>query len=184
MTKVAVMLADGFETIEALAPVDILRRAEIPVETVGLAPSVKSAQGIVVKADLVIDKDFDGSGYDAIVIPGGIPGAPNLKANDQVVTAVKKAYQEDRIVAANCAGPIVLAEAGIMSDVDFTCAPNFEDQVADGNHQAEATVVVDGKVLTGRGAAVSLEFGYQLLDMLGGDSQPIREAMQYPYLFK
>lgn len=182
MKKIAIILADGFEEIEAIAPIDILRRAEFQVDTYGLSEEVKGSHGIIVKADYVLTEVIED--YDLILLPGGMPGSKNLKENPLVIESLQSMNQSDNYVAAICAAPIVLEEANLLEGKKFTHFPGWEDQLPHGFDQTEATVVVDGKLITARGAGVALEFAYTIVDVLGGDGQKLREDMQYHYLFK
>ncbi len=178
MKKIAVLLAPGFEEIEALTPVDVFRRAELHVDMIGFSEEVTGSHQITVKADKVIT-DTDFSIYDLIVIPGGLPGATNLRDDERVIQILREADQLGKKTAAICAGPIVLSEAGLLKEKAYTNAPGFEAEIDGKTHHRDALVVVDGEVITSRGAATALEFSYQLLEELGIDSKELREAMQY-----
>ena len=181
MSKVAVVLAPGFEEIEALAPVDVLRRADIQVDIIGFDKEVAGAHNIVVKADKVLDESL--GDYDMIVLPGGLPGATNLRDNEIVIDALKKVAASGGYTTAICAAPIVLDRAGLLKDKKFTNYPGFEKEISSGSYQ-DALVVVDGKVVTGRGPGVALDFSYELLEILGGNRQEIVQSMQYDKLFE
>lgn len=182
MSKVAVILADGFEEIEAIAPIDILRRAGIEVDTYGLKAEVTGSHQITIKADFVLTEAI--SDYDLIMLPGGMPGSANLRENDLVIESLQQMDRLGKKIAAICAAPIVLEKAGLLVSKKFTHFPGIESELKNGFDQKEAVVVVDGNLITARGAGVALEFGYQLLDAIGKDSLKIRESMQYDYLFK
>lgn len=178
MTKIAVILAPGFEEIEALSPVDVFRRVGFDVDMVGFAKQVSGAHNITVTADVVIE-EADFSIYDLIVIPGGLPGATNLRDNELVIQAVQEAAATNRKTAAICAGPIVLEKAGLLENKRFTNYPGFEAQIEHGEHQPEAIVVRDGNVITSRGPATAMAFAYELVAELGVDPHGVREEMQY-----
>jgi 4-methyl-5(b-hydroxyethyl)-thiazole monophosphate biosynthesis len=182
MTKIAVLLADGFEEMEALAPVDLLRRADFDVDIIGLKKNVTGAHGITVQAD----KHLEGylTNYDLIIIPGGQPGATNLKENPRVIRSVKLHYARGKKIAAICAGPIVLDEAGILDDKEFVSFPRTEGEIKAGNRKADAITVTDGTVLTSRGAGAAYEFGFALIDWLGGDADEIKESTQYKHVIE
>lgn len=182
MVRVAVLLAPGFEEMEALAPVDLLRRANIEVDLVGLEQEVTGSHGITVRADKMIDDSLNH--YEMIVIPGGQPGANNLKNNKQVIESLKIAYAKGNKVAAICAGPIVLDEAELLSDKKYISFPGTETSIHSGERIADAIVVRDGNVLTARGAGVAYEFGLALIDILGGDAAEISESIQYTKLIE
>ena len=167
MKKIAVLCKDGFEEIEALTPVDVLRRANVHVDLVGMDDlKVISSHQITIQMDCVFNDQI--KEYDGIVIPGGLPGATNLRDDARVIEIVQQFNQEHKLIAAICAGPIVLAKAGILKDK--IC-----------NYQ-EAIVQKDDHIITGKGPAAALEFGYTILESLGYDSSNLRQGMQYEYL--
>ncbi|TCD46219.1 DJ-1 family protein [Streptococcus sp. X16XC17] len=182
MTKVAVLLANGFEEIEALTQVDVFRRAEIECDMIGLtSQQVVGSHDILVLADKVFDGDL--SAYDMIVLPGGLPGASNLRDHNGLIRELQAAAQSDKYVAAICAAPIVLDRAGLLDGKNYTCFPDQEEEIKSGNH-VEEIVVVDGNIITSRGAGTSLAFVYKLVDLLGGDGKALSERMVYNELFK
>ena len=180
MTKVAVILADGFEEIEALTVVDVLRRANITCHMVGFEAQVTGSHAIQVQADRVFDSDL--SDYDLIVLPGGMPGSAHLRDNEQLIAELQKFEQVGKKVAAICAAPIVLNRAGLLKDKEFTCYDGVQEQIADGHYRKE-TVVVDGHLTTSRGPATALAFAYNLVEQLGGNADALREAMLYRDVF-
>ena len=180
MKKIAVLCKDGFEEIEALTPVDVLRRANVHVDLVGMDDlKVTSSHQITIQMDCVFNDQI--KEYDGIVIPGGLPGATNLRDDARVIEIVQQFNQEHKLIAAICAGPIVLAKADILNGKVCTCSPGFEDQLNGANYQ-EAIVQRDGNVITGKGPAAALEFGYTILEMLDYDTSNLRQGMQYNYL--
>lgn len=180
MAKVAVIFAPGFEEIEALTVVDVLRRAQIQVDMVGWSESVRGSHAITVEMDQVWPLSL--APYDAVVLPGGMPGAATLQDQEDLVGALKKHHQEGKLVAAICAAPIALAQAGLLADKNYTCYDGFEQQITDG-HYVKESVVVDDRVVTSRGPASALAFAYELVDKLGGDAQALRQAMLYQDIF-
>ncbi|HEL1613943.1 TPA: DJ-1/PfpI family protein [Streptococcus suis] len=175
MVKVAVMLANGFEEIEALAPVDIFRRADFQCDMIGLTSiRVEGSHAIRVEADSLFDGDL--SQYDLIVLPGGMPGSLNLRDDDRLIAELQKAVANGKRVAAICAAPIVLDRAGLLDGRRYTCFPGKEADIDLGSH-VEENVVVDGPIITSRGAGTSLEFAYTLVDLLGGDGQGLARVM-------
>ena len=180
MAKVAVILADGFEEIEALTVVDVLRRANITCHMVGFEAQVTGSHAIQVQADRVFDGDL--SDYDMIVLPGGMPGSANLRDHELLIAELQKCEQIGKKVAAICAAPIVLNRAGLLKDKVFTCYDGVQEQIADGHYRKE-TVVVDGQLTTSRGPATALAFAYNLVEQLGGDVTGLREAMLYRDVF-
>ena len=180
MAKVAVILANGFEEIEALTVVDVLRRANITCHMVGFEAQVTGSHAIQVQADRVFAGDL--SDYDMIVLPGGMPGSANLRDHELLIAELQKCEQVGKKVAAICAAPIVLNRAGLLKDKGFTCYDGVQEQIADGHYRKE-TVVVDGQLTTSRGPATALAFAYNLVEQLGGDADALREAMLYRDVF-
>ena len=180
MAKVAVILADGFEEIEALTVVDVLRRANITCHMVGFEARVTGSHAIQVQADRVFDGDL--SDYDMIVLPGGMPGSANLRDHELLIAELQKCEQVGKKIAAICAAPIVLNRAGLLKDKGFTCYDGVQEQIADGHYRKE-TVVVDGQLTTSRGPATALAFAYNLVEQLGGNANGLREAMLYRDVF-
>ncbi len=161
-----VLLAQGFEETEAVAIVDVLRRAGVEVHTASITGStaVMGAHGISITADMLID-DLSGC-PDALVLPGGMPGATNLANDQRVLDLVKKAHAADAVVGAICAAPTVLAAAEILSGVSVTCYPGFEAQLGDAV-PTSARVQVDGRIVTGRGVGTAIEFALQVVVEMG-----------------
>lgn len=174
-------LADGFEETEALAPVDILRRAGIPVTTVGVGGSViRGSHNINVTADITadefrIDKDIEG-----VILPGGMPGTKNLYASDTVKQAVSHCVSHDLIVCAICAAPMILGRMGILMDKKATCFPGFEDELL-GADVCTDKVVVDGNIITAKGAGCAIDFGLAIASQVVGSAKAdqIAASMQY-----
>lgn len=181
MPKVAVILANGFEEIEALTVVDVLRRANITCHMVGFEDTVTGSHAIQVQADRVFDGNL--SEYDMIVLPGGMPGSAHLRDNEQLITELQKFEKIGKKVAAICAAPIALNQAGLLEGRNFTCYDGVQEQIADG-HYSKETVVVDGNVITSRGPATALAFAYHLVETLGGDAESLRNSMLYTDLFE
>lgn len=167
-----VFLADGFEEIEALAPVDLLRRAGVNVFTVAASndsPRVTGAHGIKIEADMTLDP-ANMAEADLMVCPGGMPGAANLAANNVIGELLRRQHQAGRLVAAICAAPAVtLAPLCILEGREATCYPGFDDQLRAGgaSHKAER-VVVDGNVITANGPSSAIPFGLALVEALCG----------------
>ena len=176
---VYVFLADGFEIIEALAPVDMLTRAKIDVKTVGVTGDVvTSSCGVSVKTDMSIN-DFDFYDVQAIVLPGGMPGTLNLESNNVVQQAIDNAVNTNTPVCAICAAPSILGHKGILSGKQATCFPGFEQEL-DGAVLSNEYVVTDGNIITARGAGVSVDFGLEIVKLLKGAelADEIRKTIQ------
>ena len=167
MKKVIVFLAEGFEETEALSVIDILRRAEIPVTSVSVEKDkmVKGAHDVPVQADMLFD-DVDFDKYDMIVMPGGMPGAKNLKEHEGVRKQVT-AFVKDKQVGAICAAPMVLGSLGLLDGKRVTCYPGFEPELIGATVTGEA-VTVDGNIITGKGPALAMKFSLQIVETLAG----------------
>lgn len=186
MKKVAVMLAEGFEEIEALTVVDVLRRAGIKCDMVSIGKEkVKGAHNIEVKSDLLLNDEIES--YDMIVCPGGLPGAEYLSKDERLLNVLRKFDKmEDKFIAAICAAPaMVLTEAGIEKDKYITSYPgeDFESLLKDANY-TEELVVQNGNLITSRGPATALLFAYKLVEVLGGDAEGLKEGMLWNLLEK
>ena len=156
-------LAEGFEETEAIAPLDIIRRAELPVKMVGVTGEVVTgAHGIAVKADILIDqvKMEECSG---MILPGGMPGTLNLQKNETVIASLRHCAETKKLIAAICAAPMVPGAMGLLEGKHATCFPGFEDQL-EGAILTEKSVVCDGNYITAKGAGVALEFGAAIVD--------------------
>jgi 4-methyl-5(b-hydroxyethyl)-thiazole monophosphate biosynthesis len=177
MSRVLVPLAPGFEEIEAVTLVDLLRRAGIEVHAASLADrEVTGSHGITVSADMGIDDAIAGD-YDMIALPGGMPGADHLKTDARVLALLRRMAAEGRYTAAICAAPSVLAHAGLLAGRAATSFPGFLDAgSAPGIRLCEDAVVVDGKVVTSRGAGTAMAFALQLIELLEGAA--VREQVQ------
>lgn len=181
MKNVYLFLADGFEEIEALATVDVLRRAGVQVTTVSIHPTemVTGAHGISVLADKV----FDNCSYtdaDMLILPGGMPGASNLDAHDGLCAVIRNHADEGKWLAAICAAPMVFGHMGLLKGKNATCYPGFELQLEDAVYTAKA-VQIDGNIITGKGLAVVLPFAYTLAEVLVGKEtvDVVKKGMLY-----
>jgi 4-methyl-5(b-hydroxyethyl)-thiazole monophosphate biosynthesis len=169
LKEILVLLADGFEEVEALTVVDYLRRKDILVKTCSISKSkiVIGVHDIPVEADLLIDNIRNIEDCNGVIIPGGMPGAENLKNSKAVINTVQKFYKENKLIGAICAGPIVLKEAGIIEGKDITSYPGFEEDLKGGNYK-EDLVVRDGNIITARGPAVAVYFALELIEYISG----------------
>ena len=174
-------LADGFEEIEALCPVDLCRRAGLDAVTVSITESnaVTGSHGITVQADLSA-KDALGD-FDMIVLPGGMPGTTNLEASALVQGMIDRALAEDKYIAAICAAPMVLGKRGILQGKNAICFPGFEQYLA-GATVSQNKVVLDGKVLTAAGMGVSHDFGLAIVEIFKG--KEVAETLGNAVLYK
>lgn len=184
MAKVYQFMADGFEDIEALAPVDILRRGGLEVVTVSIMghEMVTSTNGVCVKADVLFENAcFDDA--DLLLLPGGLPGATNLKEHKQLADVLRQQAEAGRMIGAICAAPMVLGTMGLLQGRRATCYPGVEHTL----HGAEYTgqlVTVDGNIITGEGPAAAFPYAYTLLAMLVGHdkAEEIQISMRYKHL--
>ena len=176
---VYVFLADGFEIIEALAPVDMMKRAKIDVKTVGVTgKNITSSCGVAVTADMTID-EFDFYDVEAGVLPGGMPGTLNLENNSAVQKTIDNAKNTNAFICAICAAPSVLGHKGLLNGKKAVCFPGFEDAL-EGAELSEDFVVTDGKIITAKGAGVCIDFGLEIVKQLkGGDvADEVRRTIQ------
>lgn len=176
--KVAVLLAEGFETIEALTTVDILRRAGVECHTFAIKnQEVTTSHHITLKADKVFNDEI--KDYDVVVLPGGMPGAVNLRDDERVINLLKEFNSKNKIIAAICAGPISLGKAGISEGKNVTCYPGFEEQLGNCNYQKEL-VVIDRNIITGRGPAAAIPFAFEILKQIAPEKvDEIKKAMLF-----
>lgn len=175
---VYVFLADGFEEMEAVAPVDILRRMDIPVTVVGVTGKViKGSHAVPVTADITID-EADFSDLSALVLPGGMPGTTNLGANRTLCDLILKSANEGKLLAALCAAPSVFGKLGLLKDREFTCYPGFEKEI-DGLHKKCPLVISKGDfdVITAWGPGAAYRFGFALASALSKDDEAV-EALK------
>ena len=165
---VYVLLGTGFEEIEALAPVDLLRRAGIEVTTVGLnGKIVYGSHRIGVQADITID-ELDISDAEMIVLPGGLGGVASIRGCSKALEAVKAVAAAGKYVAAICAGPTVLADLGLLTGVNATCYPGQIPNMKDALVVENAACVTDGKIITGTSAGTAVPFALALIEALKG----------------
>ena len=169
---VYMFLAKGFEEVEALAPLDLLRRAGIEVTTVGIGGNkITGSHGITVKAD-VKGKKVKFDKIDMIILPGGMPGTKNLDANKKVHTAIDLAKEQDAYIAAICAAPMILGKRGDLNGKDAVCYPGFEEYLEGAKlHERNVKVAIDGKIITARGMGVAVDFGLALVEALCGNDK-------------
>ncbi|MEJ2513913.1 MAG: DJ-1/PfpI family protein [Gammaproteobacteria bacterium] len=169
MARVLVPLADGFEEIEAVTVIDILRRAEIEVVTAGLGQGpARGSRDIHVVPDTVLDTVQD-EDFDMVVLPGGLAGADNLQNDGRIIALLKRLAAGGRVTAAICAAPRVLAAAGLLENRTATGFPGLLDPVSTpGLSLSEAPVVEDGTVITSRGPGTAMDFALALVERLAG----------------
>ena len=174
---VYMFLGTGFEETEAIAPLDLLRRAGVEVKTVGLnGPVITGSHGIGITADMVIE-DLDISDAEMVILPGGLGGVASIRACGKAMEAIRTAWEQDKFCSAICAGPTVLADLGITEGKKATCYPGCEGGM--GNAVlVNAAAVRDGKLITGTSAGCAIPFGLALIEALKGREEADRIANQ------
>lgn len=167
---VYMLLGTGFEETEAIAPLDLLRRAGIPVQTVGVnGKHVTGGHGITVEADIVLG-EMDLTDLEMIILPGGLGGVASVRASEPAMAALKFAWENEKYVAAICAGPTVLADLDITSGKNTTCYPGCETGMGDSTVHTDVPCIRDGKLITGASAGCAVEFGLSLIAALKGQA--------------
>lgn len=179
-----IFLANGFEDIEALAPLDILRRAGLRVELVSIHHEniVESAHGVKVICDINL-RAVDWAQAELLVLPGGLPGSTNLDACEPLRAGILKHAQGGKALAAICAAPQVLGHLGLLDGKRATCYPGVEGELGEAQYTA-ALVERDGNIVTGKGPGAAMAFGYALLELMGkeAEAEALKEGMQYNFL--
>ena len=178
---VYILLAEGFEEMEALVPADLLRRAGIETALVGLdAPVVTGGHGIAVKTDLLLEQ-ADPACTDMLVLPGGLGGVNTMAASPAAKAFIRGVYDMDRRIAAICAAPTLLAQMGILDGRSAVCYPGMEDKMSTATVLPEQAVVVDGRIVTSRAAGTAYEFGFALVELLSDftKAEEIRNGICY-----
>ncbi len=168
--QILVLLAPGFEEVEAAAPIDVLRRLGFEVLAVGTeGREVKGAHGLSFKADCLLS-EVKASHTLAVVLPGGLPGAHHLRDNPAVIKLVQEVHAAGHLVAALCAAPLALDKAGLLEGKKYTCYPGVEAQIHSGTHTG-GRIERDGQLLTGKGPGAAIEFGLAIGAALGQGPQ-------------
>lgn len=173
-------LADGFEEVEAFAPVDMLRRAGAEVKTVGVTgEAVTGSHGITVKADITAESVVLDASVEAVILPGGMPGTLNLEKSTAVQSAIDFAAENNRLVCAICAAPSILGHKNLLAGREAIAFPGFEKDLY-GVKLSDRHVVKDGNFITAKGAGVAVDFGLAIVSALFGQekSDGIRSSIQ------
>ena len=175
---VYVLLGTGFEEVEAIAPVDLMRRAGIEVQTVGITgKTVAGSHKIPVEAD-ILPENMDLESMDMIVLPGGLGGVASARASQAALDALRWGWEHDRFVAAICAGPTVLADLGIPDGKKATCFPGCEGQMGKADMIPGVAALRDGKLITGTSAGCAVPFALELIKALKGSEAADKVAKQ------
>ena len=175
---VYMLLGTGFEETEAIAPLDLLRRAGVEITTVGVTGKiVYGSHNIGIEADILID-ELDLTSLDMIILPGGLGGVASARASKEAMSALKFAWDNGKFVAAICAGPTVLADLGITDGKLATCFPGCEDGMGSAIMAENAAAVRDGRLITGTSAGCAIPFGLELIAALKGADEAERIAKQ------
>lgn len=169
--KILELLADGNETIELLTVVDYLRRADIEIDMVSTTGDINltTSHGVKYQADYLLE-DINPADYDGVYIPGGTKGAESLRDNEKVIEIIKDFDKEEKLIAAICAGPIVLDKAGVLEGKKATSFPTVKEELTNvGEYIDNELVVTDGNITTSRGAAVTNYLALRLIDLIKGE---------------
>lgn len=173
-------LADGFEEVEALCPLDILRRAGLEVTTVGIGGKdvIRGAHGIIVHADIP-DVMYRDSSPDMLILPGGMPGSKNLDESRIVDSALRAASRKGAYLAAICAAPMVLGKRGYLEGKRAVCFPGFEEYLTGATVDVENTVVRNGNIVTAKGMGAAFDFGLELVRCFkdDGTAEKVKESV-------
>ena len=175
---VYMLLGTGFEETEAIAPLDLLRRAGVEVATVGVTgKTVYGSHNIGIEADILMDQ-MDLTNLDMIILPGGLGSVASARASQPALDALRFAWDNGKFVAAICAGPTVLADLGITDGKHATCYPGCEDGMGNAIMAENAAVVADGRLITGTSAGCAIPFGLKLIEVLKGKEAADQIAAQ------
>ena len=184
--KVALFIENGSEELELITPLDVMRRANLEVDVISANNEdfITSAHNVKIIADKKIEEINNILDYDAIVIPGGMPGSTLLRDNKKIIEFYQTMYNSGKLVAAICAAPIVLSAAGITDDKEVTSYPGFDKEINCKSYNSEKAVVVDKNVITAQGPAVAILFGYEIVNYLLQDNtaDDIKKTMLVPVL--
>lgn len=168
MKKIAIYLAEGFEETEAIAIIDILRRAEFEVNIISITNSleVTGAHNIIVRADVLFgNTDYNYNTVDMIILPGGMPGTRNLQAHQGLRSKILEFYKQNKYLGAICAAPLIFGDLGILKNKKATCYPGFEEELT-GAEITGREVEQSGKIITGKGVGVAIDFALKIVEEL------------------
>ncbi len=176
MKHIALFLADGFEEVEALTPVDVLRRAGLKVTTISITDNqaVCGSHNITVLADKLFTQ-VDFSGFDAIILPGGMPGTNNLNAHEELKEMILQFANQGKLIGAICAAPLILGELNLLRNKEATCYPGFEERLK-GARLSKQQTVKDGSFITANGIGAAMLFSLNLVNELCGSENANQQA--------
>lgn len=166
MKKIVVFLAEGFEEIEAITVIDILRRAGLEVTTVSIEKNehVKGAHGITIIADKVFNKK-EITDIEMIILPGGMPGTNNLNHHQELKNIILEYYKNKKYIAAICAAPLILGQLGILNNKKAVCYPGYEKELKGAIYSNEK-VVIDNNIITSKGVGAAIDFSLKIVETL------------------
>lgn len=179
--NIKVLIAKGFEEIEAITLIDLLRRAGYNLTTVSISSSHEVEGGHNIK--MITDSTFDVESFDdmdMLILPGGGDGVLNLASEEKVLKLVKNAYNNDKYIAAICAAPFVLDRAGILDGKEVTCYPSWQDKIVSGTVKNKG-VLADGKIITALGVGTAIDMGLKIVEILSSTeaSEDLRKKVVY-----
>lgn len=184
--KIAIFLADGFETCEGLITVDMLRRASLAIDTISMNETleVTTSHGIRLFADRLFS-DFDEEEYDVLIMPGGKAGTANLESNERLKAVYAKHFEKGELTCAICAAPSILGHMGILKGKKYTCFPTFDEASFNGEYQNELAVT-DDNLITGRGMGATIEFARHIIMKLCDEEtlHKVENGIQYEHTFR
>lgn len=187
MVNTAILFAPGFEEVEGLTIVDILRRANINTSIIGVEErEITGAHDVTIKADKLLN-EINSDEIDALILPGGAPGFQNLRKSETVLSLIKETDKKGKIVAAICASPSVLATAGILENKKATIYPGMEEEIQKGQGVlVDELVVVDGHIVTSKGPATTMPFALKLVELLKDKetSEEVEKGVLLPLIYK
>lgn len=186
MDPIYLFLAEGSEEVEALAVVDIVRRAGLPIQTVSVTGDlmVKSSHDVMIQTDVLFE-DADLKNASLFVLPGGLPGSYNLYEHEGLRQAIQERYQAGGLLAAICAAPLVYGRMGLLKGLKATCYPGFDEELTGAEYTGNL-VEQDGQFITGKGPAAVFEFAYTIVARFAGaeKAQALKDGMLYSELVK
>lgn len=179
MKDLIVLLAEGFEEVEALTVLDMARRANLICDLVSTEKEllVLSSHNVKIKADKLLE-DINPNDYKALYIPGGLPGAVNLSENKKVLNLIKDFYEDGKLVCAICAGPIALDKAGLLKDKNFTCFPGFQENLSIKNPK-DLPICIDDNIVTAMGPGLAIAMGMKIVELLKNKAEMEKMAQGF-----